>query len=296
MQNHHESSLIDGDENYEPELVLLRKDMKEAVRTLAGRGQSGHVEVRYLVNQYYVIQKDRMRATSRSKKLVEADQPSSMLQWAAMRSEDTEKQLRSFLDEYTRVESTGMGEWAREVYGIGPVIAAGLLAHIDITKAPTISNLWSYAGMNPNAVWAKGKKRPWNPALKTLCFKIGDSFVKFHKQPKCTYGKLYKEFKDQEVAKNESGLYKEKAAAILVAKNFSKDTDAYAAYSIGFFPPAHLDMRARRKAVKIFLQHYWLEYYRRHYKKEPPAPYVFDILKHAHMITSDNAKSRPLEA
>lgn len=274
---------IDLDER-EPDIVLLKKDLREAVSTLAAQGQAGHVEVRYLVTQYYTIQKDRMRATSRSKKLEEAGQPSKMLNWAAGRSEDIENYLRSFLDYYTKVEPTGMGNWARGIYGIGPVIAAGLLAHVDMDKAPTVSNLWSYAGLNPNAKWLKGQKRPWNPALKTLCFKIGDSFVKFHKREQCFYGGLYRQFKDEELRKNAEGLYKEKSAEILLAKNFNKSTDAYAAYAAGIFPPAHLDMRARRKAVKIFLCHYWLEYYRRHFGKEPPAPYAFDILKHGHMI------------
>lgn len=283
MQN--DTSDVGLDET-EPEIVFLRKDLRDAVKTLAARGPAGHNEVRYLVSQYYIIQKDRMRATSRSKKLEESGQPSSMLSWAAAKSEDIEGYIRNFLDIYTQEEPSGMGAWARSNYGIGPVIAAGLLAHVDMTKALSISKLWSYAGLNPNAVWKKGQKRPWNPALKTLCFKIGDSFVKFHKQEKCFYGKLYREFKDQEIARNESGQYKDKAAQILIAKNWDKTTDAYKAYITGIFPPAHIDMRARRRVVKIFLQHYWVEYYRRFYRKEPPAPYVFDHMKHVDYIAS----------
>jgi hypothetical protein len=62
-----------------------------------------------------------------------------------------------------------VSRWAKAQVGIGPVLAAGLAAYIDITRTPTVSALWSLAGLNPTAVWGKGEKRPWNAQLKTLC-------------------------------------------------------------------------------------------------------------------------------
>jgi hypothetical protein len=39
------------------------------------------------------------------------------------------------------------------IKGIGPVIAAGLLANIDITKAPTAGHIWRFAGLDPSSKW-----------------------------------------------------------------------------------------------------------------------------------------------
>ena len=41
--------------------------------------------------------------------------------------------------------------------GIGPVIAAGLLANIDIKQAPTVGHIWRFAGLDPTNKWI-GKK------------------------------------------------------------------------------------------------------------------------------------------
>ena len=54
--------------------------------------------------------------------------------------------------------------WARSIYGIWPVLAAGLLAHIDIEQAPTVGHIWSFAGLDPTKKWQPKTTRPWNAA------------------------------------------------------------------------------------------------------------------------------------
>lgn len=53
--------------------------------------------------------------------------------------------------------------WLGQIRGIGPVLAAGLLASIDFEKSGTISQLWAYMGMGivKYAKYTKGGKSAW---------------------------------------------------------------------------------------------------------------------------------------
>ncbi len=171
------------------------------------------------------------------------------------------------------------------VVGIGPVIAAGLLAHIDITKAPTVGHIWRFAGLDPTLKWEKGQKRPYNAALKTLCaYKLGESFVKTQNHKNGLYGKLFAQKKRELEAANDALRFAETAKQTLATKKIGKETDAYKALIQGRLPQAQVHARARRYAVKIFLSHYHAEAYRQHYGVEPPKPFAIAILGHAHMI------------
>jgi hypothetical protein len=168
-------------------------------------------------------------------------------------------------------------------YGIGPVIAAGLLAHIDINEAPTTGHIWRFAGLDPTSVWEKGQKRPWNAELKTLCWKIGQSFMKFSGRDECFYGKLYIERKQYEVDRNDSGGNATRAAELL--PKFNKNTEAYGHLKNGKLPPAQIDARARRWAVKLFLSHLHDVWWELEKREKPPKPYVLDhVGGHVHKV------------
>jgi len=254
----------------------LNKDLKTASVTL-----SDH-EARFLVDAYYIMQEDRKRSYNQERSLSTAGEPNQVISWLAAQSADLEKQIQKALDTYTK--NHVMGSWLREISGIGPVIAAGLLAHIDITKAPTAGHIWSYAGIagTNQKKWEKGQKRPFNAGLKVLCWKAGQSFMKLSNNDKCFYGKVYRARKELEVARNEAGAFAEQAAERLL--KVGKTTEAYKYYSVGKLPPAHIDARARRYAVKLFLSHFHGEWYLRHYGKPAPLPYPIAFLDHAHFI------------
>ena len=129
-------------------------------------------------------------------------------------------------------------------------------------------------------------KRPYNAKMKTLCWKIGQSFVKVSNNPKDIYGKIYQKRKEYEMLKNENLEYKEQA--LECAKRVGKTTEAYKYYIEGKLPPAHIQARAERKAVQIFLSHLHKVMYMNEYGKEPPKPFAIDILKHAHEIPCPN--------
>jgi len=129
---------------------------------------------------------------------------------------------------------------------------------------------------------AQCSKRPYNAKMKTLLWKLGQSFVKVSNNPNDIYGKIYQYRKAYEQAKNENLDYKEQAEA--KAKIVGKTTEAYKWYSIGKLPPAHIQARAERYAVRIFLSHLHEIMYLVEYGKECPLPFAQAILNHGHKI------------
>lgn len=257
----------------------LSKDLRAAAVNL------GDEEARYLVDAYYIMQDDRKRTASQTLALTESGEPNDVITWLHQQSATLENQIKAALDGYTNGHV--MGSWMRSVRGIGPVLSAGLLAHIDIAKAPTVGHIWAFAGIagTDQKKWDKGQKRPFNARLKTLCWKIGQSFMKLSNDEACLYGRLYRQRKEREIAKNEAGEFATIAAARV--STVGKSTEAYKHYAAGRLPPGHIDARARRWAVKLFLAHLHDEWYRRHFGTEPPLPYPIAILGHAHKIAAD---------
>jgi hypothetical protein len=251
-------------------IIKLTQDLRESVAFLTNH------EVRFLVDSYYQMQGNRIRSAGQIRS-VEDKEPHRVLTWLEDNATFLENQIHKALDTYSA--SNPVGQWMREVKGIGPVIAAGLLAHIDIKLAPTVGHIWSFAGLNPTAKWNKREKRPWNASLKVICWKIGESFVKVSNHPDAVYGKVYRERKAYELAKNEAGDYAFQAAEILQRVPTHAQRKIYAT---GKLPPGHLNARAKRYAVKQFLSDLHAFWYRDHFKCEPPKPYPIAILGHAH--------------
>ena len=259
----------------DPVDVLVRDLRKSAI-------DLGKDEARFLVDSYYQMQDDRKRSDNQLRSIYDTEEPHQILGWLATQNRRMENQIKAALDIYS--DNHPAGQWARSQMGIGPVITAGLLAHIDIRKAPTVGHIWNFAGLNPGVTWEKGKRRPWNAELKTLCWKIGESFVKVSGKEDAYYGQVYKSRKESESFRNEKGEFKEQAAQILIDRNIGKDTDAYKAYIKGKLPPAHIHARAKRLAVKLFLSHFHHVWYELEYGQSPPQPYAIAILGHAHYL------------
>jgi len=271
--------------------LLLKADAKAMVANLVAAGEAGLSAVRALVESYYDQQHNRLETENRLRALSQRAEkerlaiPTEFPAWLAARNLDTEKALARILDEYTRQETSGMGAWARETVGIGPIISAGLLALIDMNIATNPSKIWRFFGLDPSVTWERGKKRPWNATGKVLCWKIGDSFVKLHNNPRCLYGKLYEQRKALEQQRDANGFNAETAKKTLAIKKFS-DKETRQTYESGHLPKGRIEQRARRWAVKIFLVHWWQEAWRRRYGTEPPNPYVIDKLGHTSVIAS----------
>lgn len=235
-------------------------------------GKLGKQEIGYLVEQYYAVQGVRIQCAGRSRSVSESGEPSVLLDAVAERMSKLEGRLRSVFR--TWCEAQPVTRWALQVYGIGPVLAAGLEAHIRVERASSPSAVWRFAGLDPTALWNKGEKRPYNARLKVLCWKIGESFKKVSGKPDSLYGRLYRERKQREVSKNEAGDFKDLAASTLAARKF-RASETREAYEEGLLPAGRLDLRATRHAVKVFLVHWWECAYRVAYPgKSVPEPWV----------------------
>ena len=300
-------------------LARLERDVRRMAADL------GPQQARGLVDLYYGLQEFRINASNQNHALTKSEEPHATVEFFFQQFYNLEKDIAKALDTYSAAQPLGV--WAREHVGIGPVIAAGLLAHIDITTTPTPSALWKFAGLAPGQRYVKGEKRSWNAGLKVLCWKMGDSFVKQSGRENCYYGKLYLRRKEKEVARNEAvrivkhvrvdagvsvatfdvnnnpnwvainGIVFEGGNAIAAARSLTekqvRDTELKAVLQSGKLPPGQIDMRARRYAVKRYLVHYWMAAYWLHYGTEPPRAYVLDQLGHVDEEPSPVAMPKP---
>jgi len=258
---------------------------KEIRAVAAGMGRQ---EARLLVDSYYQLQEGRKAASNQVSACDrDVDQaPIAVLEWLVRNQLGLERGIATMMQAYAAGDP--VGRWSLSICGIGPIIAAGLLAHIEIEKAPTAGHIWRFAGLDPTVEWGKGEKRPWNAQLKVLCWKIGESFVKVSNNENDYYGHLYIERKALELERNEAGQFADQAASALERKSFRKDTVAKAAYEQGKLPPGHLHARAKRWAVKLFLSHWQAVAYACAYGVAPPRPYVVTHLGHAHVLLPPN--------
>jgi hypothetical protein len=270
-------------------LTLVTKLNREVRKLAEGIARP---EARGLVDLYYRLQHDRIELNNQTRALAADDRPTDLSSHLASQVATIERQMVTILDAYSL--STTPGVWSRAQHGIGPVIAAGFQAHLDIERAPTVGHFWRFAGLDPTVKWGKGQKRPWNADLKTLCWKLGDSFRKFSNAEACFYGHLYRQRKQYEVERDESGGNAETAAATLVERSF-RDAATKAIYESGHLPAGRLDLRASRWAVKLFMAHLHEVMFVDRYDRMPPKPYVMEHLGHAHEIVPPHLPERVRE-
>lgn len=272
------SEAVSVNMNVEVPLEAIHRARRDVVR---GAANLLPTDARYVVDLYYQIQDFRKATANQLRAGGEQDEPRDLVVWSETCFQTIEGTIQSALGQFAAANP--LGRWAISQYGVGPVISAGLLSHVDIARAPTAGHVWSFAGLSPHQKWEKGKKRPWNARLKVLCWKIGDSFVKFSNREACFYGAFYKQRKAIEVARNDAGEYAEIAAQTLRERKLG-DNDTRKAYENGRLPDGRIDLRARRWAVKLFLAHYHHVGYELLHGEPPPRPYTLAHQGHAHYI------------
>lgn len=272
------ATYVDDEEIVEhtPSVIRLTRDLAQAARTM------GPKEARFLVDAYYISQENRKRAANQARAMAKLGlgEPHILIDWLKDQSTILEGQIKRALDQYTQGHI--MGSWLRQIVGIGPVISAGILAHLE-TPRPSAGIIYSFAGIAgaDQKKWLKGEKRPYNVRLKTLCWHAGQSFMKFSAREDCFYGRVYRERKAFEQRMSDEGKRAETAKEWL--PRVGKGTDAYKHYSAGHLPPSQIDGRARRAAVKLFLSH-MNEVWMIRLGMTPPQPYALARLRHVDYI------------
>lgn len=351
-------------------LQRLTRDLTKAGATMSTD------EAGYLVSAYYDWQEKRKASGNQENALDKDEKPHAVITYFKAQEELLEGEIKKVLDKFT--DAHPIGRWLKDIHGIGPVIAAGLIAHLNIEKAETAGAFWRFAGLDPTVNWyrrdvtakhiadhlagrsqaltmadvewaanffgrrtetlvrymtnERGKlvltqtsltaacaRLPWNMELKTLCWKVGQSFMKFSGHEDCHYGHMYRERKAYEVARNDRGGNTE--AALKERKRIGKETETYK-WLAGCYPAGttaailplsldarlkhlkqvelpegeglpmlglgQLDSRARRYAVKIFLSHLHQVWYEFHHGRPAPRPFAVEHLGHAHVIPPFN--------
>lgn len=243
-------------------------------------------DARLLVNLYYDHQVNRHRIESRTSTAERKGETNlSILEDQKKTFEKQEKEYRKALAKYA--DEHLMGDWFKGVYGLSPVLAAGLVSAIDITKAPTVGHIWSYCGLDPNKTNAfdKSKDQPqYNQHLKRITWLIGYSFRQFSNHSECLYGKLYLERKQFETKKNLNLEYSETASRYLEHGKY-KDQAAKELLEQGMLTAPHIDARARRWTVKIFISHLHRVWFERYYGEPPPMAFTNEKLKHENFVS-----------
>lgn len=106
-------------------------------------------EARFTVDLYYQLQDCRIRNQAQLRSLVQGadDGPAQpeILRFFFEQFETLEEQMKKALLNYSK--RSQVGNWLLSVCGIGAVISAGLLANIDIYRAPYAGHIWSFAGL-----------------------------------------------------------------------------------------------------------------------------------------------------
>lgn len=187
---------------------------------------------RILVDLYQRTQKTRIQFGNRvaaieNGKDVADEHTLDILTRYQARFEELEKEARN--DLHDLVVGDELVERLTEVKGIGLTLAAQMTAMIDVSKDPYVSCLWRYAGFAVTGEGKaerpkKGEKLHYNNRLKTVMFNVLMSFLKSHSP----YADLYY------------------TAIEFYQANRTEWT------------LAHCKAAARRKTIKVFLQHYWL--------------------------------------
>lgn len=242
-------------------------------------------EARFLVANYYQAQEMRKRADMQIRHLGDKEMP-TLLQYTADAFAVIESNVQKGLQNYA--ESTRLGEWCLSHDGIGPVITAGLLAHLDIEKAPTVGHFWRYAGLDPTNKWEKGQKRPWNSELRQICWHLGQCAKRISYKEDAFYGQLYRERKELLVGRNEAGHNAERAKVF-----FTKSADVKKTLAEGKLPANNIDSQACNFVAKIFLSHLHALMFWDKYDQAPPRPFAIAILGHAHEVRIPNTDMFP---
>ncbi len=202
--------------------------------------------LRVLVETYYDVQDQRIRGAHRIRQYTEiTDTPERMLEgWhdeidKRMSSSEgyLQRRVQKLLD-----DEPLWRDWLVDVRGIGPCLAGGIMAWLDPAKAPHRSSFWKYAGLSvqdgEQEKRKRGQKIQYVPKLKTLSWKIGESFIKQTKPHPSEYRRLYERFR---IKVNNQTCSREHIID-------GKKVECF---------DAHKYAKAKRLTVKIFLAHVW---------------------------------------
>lgn len=208
-------------------------------------------DIRQSFQKIRVGMNGRVSAASRGVDVVDKEQYQRLRNWEGrlVEVEDRlDKDIREMAKDLEIVQSMC------KVKGVGLILAAKVVALVDIERADTVSALWRYAGYSvvdgKRERNKKGEKSHYNSRLKTACWLVAGSFLK----SSSPYRRIYD------------------SAREYYSANRPEWTDG------------HRHNAAMGRMIKVWLQHLWLKW--RQMEGLPTNnPYAIDKLAHTHVIT-----------
>jgi hypothetical protein len=216
--------------------------------------------LRALVDARQSIQRDRIRfgnrisAIERGDDVVEQSTLSILKGWSERFAE-----LEKEADEHIRIISSDYPiiNKMTQVKGVGKLLAARLVASVDISKDDTVSSLWRYCGFatqdGRSERMKKGEKLHYNRSLKPVCYLIALSFLK----SKSPYSSIYYEAKE------------------------------YYSNNKTEWTKLHIHYAAMRKMIKVFLSHVW-QVWRELEGLSTSPPYIIGRENHTHYLRPED--------
>jgi len=106
--------------------------------------------IRTLVEDYYDLQKMRIETENQVRSFIKGNNPTQvkfLKETIATTLKGLENTIKKELENFLQTQPI-YAEWLIHIGGIGPILAAGLIAWIrDSKRFATISKLWAYAGL-----------------------------------------------------------------------------------------------------------------------------------------------------
>lgn len=142
--------------------------------------------------------------------------------------------------------------WLQQVKGCGPENTAKVVGLVEISRAETISALWSFAGYGVVNGLAprrqKGEKLTYNAELRTMCWRVASSLLR-------AQGK-FAEYYNREKAKYQQRFLAE-GREIVPAANLPREKGKKVE-TAQFISEGHVHHMALRKMIKLWLACLWL--------------------------------------
>lgn len=257
--------------------INLNKITRSDLLEISSRQLPSKKEIRYLVDSYYAAQKFRISLGNQIRACGEFQEPSYTLQLFYEEQKSIEAQFKTVLDVYTDHDPVA---WTlKQIWGVGPVISAGLVNGFDPTKAKSSAGYMRYCGLDPTLPPpTKGVKLQYDRKLKTLVvYKLGESFVKVSNRKNDIYGHVYAKWMEVYHQRNDNGEYAAKAKRQLESKNWkATDSGVYNMLSSGKLSNDQIYLMSKRKAVSLLIQHLFELQFAYHYHCVPPRPYIYE--------------------
>ena len=133
----------------DPAEIHFIKRIREDIRA-AGAATNRESAI-HVVRAYYQVQEVRKMADAQATAALKAGTPNVLLDWLTAEFMAVENEIQSAMDAFS--DRFTVGRWSKSVHGIGPILSAGLIAHLDIRRAPHVGHIWSFVGAVPSVAW-----------------------------------------------------------------------------------------------------------------------------------------------